>query len=48
MAEDKRNREGGVRKRSARVKETDRGKEEILNIQPSPGYGACELPKKNC
>lgn len=36
-------RRGGVRKRSVRVKETDRGKEEILNIHLSPGYGACEL-----
>lgn len=34
---------GRVRKRGVRVKETDRGKEEILNIHPSPGYGACEL-----
>lgn len=24
------------------VKETDRGREEILNIHPSPGYAACE------
>ena len=33
----------GVRKRSVRTKESDRGKEEILNIHPSPGYGAWEL-----
>lgn len=33
----------GLRKRTVRVKKTDRGKEEILNVHPSPGYGACEL-----
>lgn len=34
---------GGVRKKSKRVSETDKGKEEILNIHPLPGYGPCEL-----
>lgn len=34
---------GRVRRRSVKVKETDRGTEEILNIHSSPGYGACEL-----